>query len=92
MIEWNPYVAIFLFCIGIAMVLLKRHLLSLLMGLELMLGGVNLLVVTFAISDPKDEGMVFAVFSILVSVCQVVILLSFLTGYYSRKGHLDFDW
>lgn len=65
-----------LFSIGLAVVVTKRNVIVVLMGIELMLNAVNLNLVAFSKNDPDLQGQMFALFVIVVAVCEAVVALA----------------
>ncbi len=85
-------VAAALFSIGLAVVLTKRHAVVVLMGIELMLNGVNLNLVTFSQYDPDGlQGQVFGLFVIVVAAAESCVALALLIQVYRhfRTANLD---
>jgi NADH-quinone oxidoreductase subunit K len=62
------YLAALLFCIGLAVLITRRNLIMMLLGLELMLNAANLNLVAFG-----GQGKMMALFVILVAVCEAAI-------------------
>jgi NADH:ubiquinone oxidoreductase subunit K len=63
-----------LFCLGLVTVITRRNLIMMLLGLELMLNGANLNLVAFGKLQPAGlDGEMFALFVILVAVCEAAI-------------------
>lgn len=70
-----------IFCIGIFLILNRKDLIHLLIGLELMLNSANLNLVYFSTIHGGD-GMVFSLFILLIAVCEAAIGLAiFLRAY-----------
>ncbi|MFC0185911.1 NADH dehydrogenase subunit K [Pseudarcicella hirudinis] len=65
-----------LFSIGLAIVIVKRNIIVVLMGIELMLNAVNLNLVAFSKNDPNLQGQMFALFVMVVAVCEAVVALA----------------
>jgi len=68
------YLGAFLFSVGIAMVTIKRSSIMVLLGIELMLNAANLNLVAF--SNTRNgllEGQIFALFVIIVAVCEAAV-------------------
>lgn len=85
------YLAAFLFCAGIYVVLAKRNVIFILIGIELILNAANLLLATFSRYDPKLNGQIFAIFSVVLTVCEVSIALAVLLNIYRRGQVSDLD-
>jgi NADH:ubiquinone oxidoreductase subunit K len=70
-------VAALLLCIGLAVALTKKNAIGILLGLELMLNAVNINLVAFSRHDPELlRGQLFALFVIVIAVCEVAIALA----------------
>lgn len=71
-----------LFCLGLALVLMRRDMIRMLAGLELMLNAANVLLVHTARTAGPSEGSAMVVFILLVAVCEAAIGLAiFLRAY-----------
>jgi NADH-quinone oxidoreductase subunit K len=68
------YAAALLFVLGIVTLVTRRNLIMMLIGLELMLNGANLNLVAFSKLQPVAlDGQMFALFIILVAVCEAAV-------------------
>jgi NADH-quinone oxidoreductase subunit K len=65
-----------LFSIGLFGVLTRRNAIGILLGIELMLNAVNLNLVAFARFAADPTGMVFALFTISITVAEVAVGLA----------------
>lgn len=83
------YLAAFLFSAGIFVVIAKRNAVFVLIGIELMLNGTNLLLVSFP--QKTLDGQIFAIFSIVLTVCEVAIALAILLNVYKKYATSDLD-
>lgn len=83
------YLAALLFSSGLFVVISKRNAVFVLIGIELMLNGANLLLASFSGTDLN--GQVLAIFSVVLTVCEVAIALAILLNIYkkSRTSNLD---
>lgn len=56
-----------------------------------MLNGANLVLASFSSLDPGATGQIFAIFSVVLTVCEVAIALAILLNVYrkSRVSNLD---
>src|SRR5260221_107087 len=68
--------AAMLFCIGLFGVMTRRNTIGILLGIELMLNGVNINLVAFARFLGDVSGMVFTVFTICITVAEVALGLA----------------
>ncbi len=85
--------AFVLFSIGVYGILTRRHLIGILMSVELMLNSSNINFVAFAYFNHNDPlaGTVFSVFVIAVSACEVAVALAIVIAMYRRHKNLDVD-
>lgn len=77
------YLGSFLFCIGLAIVIIKRNAIMVLLGIELMLNAANLnLVAMDQQHGPSPNGQIFALFVIIVAVCEAAVGLAIILRVY----------
>jgi len=77
------YLAAFLFCTGLVIVIVKRNAIMVLLGIELMLNASNLNLVAFNQQHPSAwHGQVFALFVIIVAVCEAAVGLAIVLQVY----------
>ncbi len=75
--------AAFLFCIGLAIVIIKRNAIMMLLGIELMLNASNINLIAFNQRHPHTwEGNMFALFVIIVAVCEAAVGLAIILNVY----------
>jgi len=68
------YLSAFLFSVGLIVVFIKRNAIMILLGIELMLNGANLNLVAFNRIQPElFDGQIFALFVIIVAVCEAAV-------------------
>lgn len=68
------YLAAFLFCVGLAVVLTRRNLIMMLIGIELMLNAANLNLIAFNAQRPQAiDAQFFILFIIVVAVCEAAV-------------------
>jgi NADH:ubiquinone oxidoreductase subunit K len=71
---FSLYVAALLFVIGLAVLITRQNLIMMLIGLELMLNAANLNLVAFSNHHTISlDGQVFALFIILIAVCEAAV-------------------
>lgn len=71
----------FLFCTGMYLLLNRKDLIHLLIGLEIMLNSANLNLIYFS-TVHGGEGIIFAIFILLIAVCEAAVGLAiFLRAY-----------
>jgi NADH-quinone oxidoreductase subunit K len=83
-----------LFTIGLFGVVTRRNAIGILLGIELMLNAVNINLVAFARFNVNVAGMVFAVFTISITVAEValglaIVILIFRVRRTVVADHLD---
>ena len=85
-------VSLFLFVIGLSVVLLRRSLLVQFMGVELMLNATNLALLAFARWRGGDiTGTVLYLLIIAVAACEAAVGLALIIGLFRRLGSTDTD-
>lgn len=82
-----------LFGIGIYGVLTKRHLIHVLLSVELILNAVLINLVAFSSFTTPDKitGQMFAVFVIVVAACEVGVGLAIILSVYRKKKTVDIN-
>lgn len=82
-----------LFCIGIYGVLSRRHLVQVLMSVELILNAVLINLIAFSSFSGNDglTGQMFAVFVIVVAAAEVGVGLAIILSVYRKKKSVDID-
>ncbi len=82
-----------LFGIGIYGVLTKRHLIHVLLSVELILNAVLINLVAFSSYTTPDKitGQMFAVFVIVVAACEVGVGLAIILSVYRKKKTVDIN-
>jgi len=85
-------IAAALFSIGLAIVLLKRHAIMVLMGIELMLNAVNLNLIAFSQYDPdRLQGQMFSLFVMIVAAAEAAIALAIILQVYRHYQTVQLD-
>lgn len=85
-------VALLLFVIGLATVLLRRTLLMQFMGMELMLNAANVALLAFARWRGGDvQGTVTYLMIIAVAACEAAVGLALVIGLHRMRGTTDAD-
>lgn len=90
-LNYYLFLAAFIFCAGLLLVLIKKNAVFVLFGIELMLNAANLNLVAFSRFDPNISGQVFAVFSVVLAAAEVAIALSILLNIYKKYATTDLD-
>lgn len=85
------YLAAFLFCAGILIVIVKKNAVFVLIGIELMLNAANINLVAFSKHDPALSGQMLAVFSVVLAAAEAAIALAILLNIYRSYQSSDLD-
>jgi NADH-quinone oxidoreductase subunit K len=82
-----------LFSIGVYVVMARRHAVLVLMGVELMLNGVNLNLVAFDAfwHDTLDSGQVLTLFVIAIAAAEIGLGLAIVLLVFRTHAHIDVD-
>jgi NADH:ubiquinone oxidoreductase subunit K len=73
-------------------VLTKRHVVVVLMGIELMLNAVNLNLIAFSQYDPdRLQGQVFALFVMVVAAAEAAVALALIIQVYRHMRTVQLD-
>ena len=78
-------VSAILFCLGVLGVIVRRNLLIIYMGLELMLNAANLALVAFSRFNNNLDGQVFVFFVITVAAAEVAVGLALIVALYRKR-------
>ncbi len=75
---YNIYflVSVFLFCIGLFLTISSGNLIRVLIGIELILNAANVNLVAFDLFNNRMDGQMFALFVILIAVCETAVALA----------------
>lgn len=80
-----------LFGVGVLGLLRHRHLVAMLISIEIMLNAANMNFISFAYFSAEDSsaGAVFSLFVIAVTACEMAIALAIVVSMYRRRHSLD---
>ena len=84
-LEHYLVVSMLLFALGLMGVIVRRNLLVIYMGLELMLNAANLALVAFSRFNNTLDGQVFVFFIITVAAAEVSVGLALIVALYRKK-------
>jgi NADH-quinone oxidoreductase subunit K len=84
-------VAAILFCLGLLGVIIRRNLLVIYMGLELMLNAGNLSLVAFSSYTNRLDGQVFVFFVITVAAAEVAVGLALIVALFRKRQTAQVD-
>lgn len=85
------YLATLLFCVGFLIIIIKKNLIFVLIGVELILNAANLNLVIFSQQDAESGGMMLAIFTVAVAAAEAVIALALLINVYKYYKTSDLD-
>ena len=84
-LEHYLVVSAILFALGLLGVIVRRNLLVIYMGLELMLNAANLALVAFSRFNNNLDGQVFVFFVITVAAAEVAVGLALIVALYRKR-------
>jgi NADH-quinone oxidoreductase subunit K len=86
------YLSALLFCLGLAAVLGKRHVVANLMGIELMLNAANLNLIAFNGRYPENlDGQALSLFAMAVAAAEVAVALAIVVQAFRHYQTADLD-
>jgi NADH-quinone oxidoreductase subunit K len=101
-INYYIFLAVALFCIGVAGVLTRRNAIIIFMCIELMLNAVNLLLIAFSkmhhatgsVTDPNAgiNGQIFVFFIMVVAAAEVSVGLAIIAMMYRNTHSVDVNF
>lgn len=80
-----------MFTIGLAGVILRRNMITVLMCVELMLNAVNINLVAFAYRFSDLEGQILPIFVITIAAGEAAVGLAIIIQLYRLKGTINVD-
>ena len=83
--------AAFVFSIGLFGALTRRNAIGILLGIELMLNAVNINLVAFARFHADVRGLVFALFTISITVVEVAVGLAIVIAIFRVRKTIEAD-
>ena len=84
-------VSVVLFCLGLLGVIIRRNLIVMYMGLELMLNAANLQFAAAAVHHGDVTGWIYTVFAIAIAAAEVAIGLAILLSMYNQHETISLD-
>ena len=84
-------VAALVFAIGLFGVLTRRNAVGILLGIELMLNAVNINLVAFARLHGDVTGLLFALFTIAITVAEIAVGLAIVIAIFRVRRTIDAD-
>ena len=88
-LEHYLIVSVVLFCLGLLGVIIRRNLIVMYMGLELMLNAANLALVAFSHFLDNLDGQVMVFFIITVAAAEVAVGLALIVALYRKRQTND---
>ena len=88
-LEHYLVVSIVLFCLGLLGVIIRRNLIVMYMGLELMLNAANLTLVSFSLFRDNLDGQIMVFFVITVAAAEVAVGLALIVALYRKRQTTD---
>ena len=88
-LEHYLIVSIVLFCLGLLGVIIRRNLIVMYMGLELMLNAANLTLVSFSHFRDNLDGQIMVFFVITVAAAEVAVGLALIVALYRKRQTTD---
>ena len=82
-------VSVILFCLGLLGVMIRRTLIVMYMGLELMLNAANLALVAFSHFRDSLDGQIMVFFIITVAAAEVAVGLALIVALYRKRQTND---
>jgi NADH-quinone oxidoreductase subunit K len=79
------------FSIGLAGVLVRKNLVIMLMSLELLLNGVNIILAGLGRHLNSPRGSIFALFVIIIAVSEAAVGFALVLSYFRHKKSYDTD-
>lgn len=90
--EQYLYIGSLLFCIGLFLVLTRKNVILILMGIELIFNGANVnLVGVSSNTELEIQGQVFALLVMIVAACELAIALAIVYKLYYHFNENDPD-
>ncbi|WP_422360095.1 NADH-quinone oxidoreductase subunit NuoK [Reichenbachiella sp.] len=80
-----------LLVIGMMIVLIKRSVIMILVGIELILNAANINLVAFSQNDPNLSGQMMTLFVIVVAVAESAVALAIVYQIFRHQGVSDMD-
>jgi NADH-quinone oxidoreductase subunit K len=92
-LQYLLLLAALLFCIGLYGLLTRRHLIAMLLSVELMLNAANINFIAFARYGSTDptSGAIFSLFVVAVAASEMAVALAIIIAMYRRSRQLDAD-
>ncbi|MEM9328223.1 MAG: NADH-quinone oxidoreductase subunit NuoK [Bacteroidota bacterium] len=86
---YGLYLAAILFCIGLYVMITKKNLIFVLIGVELVLNGAMLNLIVFSSQHGSIQGQIAGVFIVVIAACEAAVALAILLNIYKRYKSSD---
>lgn len=92
-LEHSLILSFILFGIGIFGLLRRRHIVGMLLSIEIMLNAANMNFISFAYFKAADAtaGSIFSLFVIAITACEMAIALAIVVSMFRRHHSLDIN-
>lgn len=80
-----------LLVIGLVIILIKRNVIMILAGVELILNAANINLIAFSQNDPNLSGQMMTLFVIVVAVAESAVALAIVYQIFRHQGVSDID-
>ena len=90
-LSWYLLLAAAMFCIGLFGVLTRRNVIAILLSIELMANAVNINLIAFSHYLQDVGGQVFTLFSISLTVAEIVVGLAIVILLFRSRSTIDAD-
>lgn len=80
-----------LLVIGLVIILIKRNVIMILAGIELILNAANINLIAFSQNDPNLSGQMMTLFVIVVAVAESAVALAIVYQIFRHQGVSDVD-
>jgi NADH-quinone oxidoreductase subunit K len=90
-IEWYLGLAVLLFCLGAYALLVRRNVIVVFMGIELMLNACNLIFLTFARYQGNSVGHVSAFMVMAIAAAEAAVGLAITLAVFRHRGSVEVD-
>ncbi len=81
----------FLLSIGLVLIISKRHIIMVLIGIELMLNAANINFVAFSKNSQAKDGQMFVIFILVIAAAEAVTFLAILLTTYRYFKTIQLD-
>lgn len=87
--EYGLLLAVILFCIGLAGLLIRRNIIFMLLCIEIMLNAAGMAFVVAGAAHGQAEGQIMFIFILAMAAAEVSVGLALIIQLFKRTGSLD---